>query len=69
MPKFVPLAIRRRHATFDAKPVETEYGENTLAALAHYPTPQALVDTYINGLFVLRKNSHSDYLTGSIEPL
>ena len=57
------LLLERARIKLDTKPVETEYGENTLAALAHYPTPQALVDTYINGLFVLRKNSHSDYLT------
>ncbi len=31
--------------------------------LKHYPTPQALVDTYINGLFVLHKDASSDYLT------
>jgi hypothetical protein len=43
--------------------VETEYGEDALAVLKHYPTPQALVDTYINGLFVLHKDSSSDYLT------
>ena len=57
------LLLERARIKLDSKPVETEYGENTLAALAHYPTPQALVDTYINGLFVLRKDSHSDYLT------
>ena len=57
------LLLERARIKLDTKLVETEYGENTLAALAHYPTPQALVDTYINGLFVLRKNSHSDYLT------
>ena len=57
------LLLERARIKLDTKPVETEYGENALAVLAHYPTPQALVDTYINGLFVLRKNSHSDYLT------
>lgn len=57
------LLLERARIKLDTKPVETEYGENALAVLAHYPTPQALVDTYISGLFVLRKNSHSDYLT------
>lgn len=57
------LLLERARIKLDTRPVETEYGENALAVLAHYPTPQALVDTYINGLFVLRKNSHSDYLT------
>ncbi|MBJ2240089.1 hypothetical protein [Pseudomonas sp. MF6768] len=57
------LLLERARIKLDTRPVETEYGENALAVLAHSPTPQALVDTYINGLFVLRKNSHSDYLT------
>jgi len=57
------LLLERARAKLSAKPIETEYGEDTLALLKHYPTPQALVDTYINGLFVLRKASHSDYLT------
>ena len=42
---------------------DTEYGEDAMALLKHYPSPQALVDTYIDGLFVLRKDSSSDYLT------
>ena len=57
------LLLERAQAKLAGKPIETEYGEDSLALLKHYPTPQALVDTYINGLFVLRKTSHSDYLT------
>jgi hypothetical protein len=57
------LLLERAQLKLDSKPVETEYGEDALAILKHYPTPQALVDTYINGLFVLHKDSSSDYLT------
>jgi hypothetical protein len=57
------LLLERAQLKLDSKPVETEYGEDILAVLKHYPTPQALVDTYINGLFVLHKDSSSDYLT------
>lgn len=57
------LLLERARVKLATKPIEAEYGDDTLALLKHYPTPQALVDTYINGLFVLRKNSHSDYLT------
>ncbi|WP_411382278.1 hypothetical protein [Pseudomonas sp. MPB26] len=57
------LLLERARTKLASKPIETEYGEDALALLKHYPTPQALVDTYINGLFVLRKTSHSDYLT------
>ena len=57
------LLLERAQAKLASKPIEAEYGEDSLALLKHYPTPQALVDTYINGLFVLRKTSHSDYLT------
>jgi len=57
------LLLERAQLKPDSKPVETEYGEDALAVLKHYPTPQALVDTYINGLFVLHKESSSDYLT------
>lgn len=57
------LLLERARLKLAAKPIEAEYGEDTLALLKHYPTPQALVDTYINGLFVLRRGSHSDYLT------
>lgn len=57
------LLLERAQLKLDSKPLETEYGEDVLAVLKHYPTPQALVDTYINGLFVLLKDSSSDYLT------
>ena len=57
------LLLERAQVKLASKPIEAEYGEDNLALLKHYPTPQALVDTYINGLFVLRKPSHSDYLT------
>ncbi|MCF5720213.1 hypothetical protein [Pseudomonas syringae] len=57
------LLLERTQAKLATKPIEAEYGEDTLALLKHYPTPKALVDTYINGLFVLHKASHSDYLT------
>ncbi len=57
------LLLERARVKLASKPIEAEYGEDSLALLKHYPTPQALVNTYINGLFVLRKTSHSDYLT------
>jgi hypothetical protein len=57
------LLLERAQLKLDSKPLETEYGEDALAMLKHYPTPQALVDTYINGLFVLQKDSSSDYLS------
>ncbi|MCO8311278.1 hypothetical protein [Pseudomonas mandelii] len=57
------LLLERAQLKLDTKPVVTEYGEDALAVLKHYPTLQALVDTYINGLFVLHKESSSDYLT------
>ncbi|MCP1443358.1 hypothetical protein J3D54_002490 [Pseudomonas sp. GGS8] len=57
------LLLERAQLKLDSKPVVTEYGEDALAVFKHYPTPQALVDTYINGLFVLHKDSSSDYLT------
>ncbi|BCX70600.1 MULTISPECIES: hypothetical protein [Pseudomonas] len=57
------LLLERAQLKLDSKPVVTEYGEDALAILKHYPSPQALVDTYINGLFVLHKDSSSDYLT------
>lgn len=57
------LLLERARVKLATKPVETQYTDDALVLLKHYPTPQALVDTYINGLFVLRKTSHSDYLT------
>lgn len=57
------LLLERAQLKLDSKPLETEYGDDSLALLKHYPTVQALVDTYVNGLFVLRKSSNSDYLT------
>ncbi|HCS44348.1 MAG TPA: hypothetical protein DIW52_16245 [Pseudomonas sp.] len=62
------LLLERAQLKLESKPVETEYGADVLAVLKHYPTPQALVDTYINGLFVLHKDSSSDYLT-DLEPV
>lgn len=62
------LLLERAQLKLDSKPVETEYGEDILAVLKHYPTPQALVDTYIDGLIVLHKDSSSDYLT-DLQPL
>ncbi|WP_248766420.1 hypothetical protein [Pseudomonas protegens] len=56
------LLLERAQIKLDSKPIETEYGDDSLALLKHYTTAQALVDTYINGLFVLRKPSSSDYL-------
>ncbi|MGE8190893.1 hypothetical protein [Pseudomonas sp. NPDC086278] len=57
------LLLERAQFKLDSKPVDTDYSDDALAVLKHYPTPQALVDTYINGLFVLHKDSSSDYLT------
>ena len=62
------LLLERARIKLQDKPVETEYGNDDLALLKHYPDSQALSDTYINGLFVLRKNSSSDYLT-DLEPV
>ncbi|MFY0728566.1 hypothetical protein [Pseudomonas sp. NFX15] len=56
------LLLERAQLKLDSKPVETEYGDDALAMLKHYASPQALVETYINGLFVLQKDSSSDYL-------
>ncbi|WP_347902110.1 hypothetical protein [Pseudomonas purpurea] len=57
------LLLERAQQKLAGKPLETEYGDDAMALLRHYPTPQALVDTYLDGLFVLRKASSSDYLT------
>lgn len=62
------LLLERARLKLQDKPIETEYGTDDLALLKHYPSSQALTDTYINGLFVLRKNSSSDYLT-DLEPV
>ena len=62
------LLLERARLKLQEKPVETEYGGDDLALLKHYPSSQALTDTYINGLFVLRKASSSDYLT-DLEPV
>lgn len=56
------LLLERAQQKLASKPLETEYGDDATALLKHYPTPQALVDTYLNGLFVLRKDASSDYL-------
>jgi hypothetical protein len=57
------LLLDRARLKLDDLAPHTEYGEDALAVLKHYPTPQALVDTFINGLFVLHKDASSDYLT------
>lgn len=57
------LLLERAQLRLQNKPIETEYGEDAFALFRHYRSPQALVDTYLNGLFVLRKHSNSDYLT------
>ena len=48
------LLLERAQQKLDNKPPRTEYGEDALGVLRHYPTPQALVDTFINGLFFER---------------
>ena len=62
------LLLERARLKLQDKPIETEYTTDDLALLNHYPSIQALTDTYINGLFVLRKNASSDYLT-DLEPV
>lgn len=62
------LLLERARLKLQQKPIETQYGDDALALLKHYPSTQALTDTYINGLFVLRKNASSDYLT-DLEPV
>lgn len=57
------LLLERAQLKLDSTPLKTVYGEDTLGILKHYPSPQALVDTFINGLFVLHKDASSDYLT------
>ncbi|WP_460096972.1 hypothetical protein [Pseudomonas sp. H3_C08] len=57
------LLLERAQLKLNDNPPRTEYGEDALAVLKHYPAPQALVDTFINGLFVLHKDASSDYLT------
>lgn len=62
------LLLERAQLKLEDKPVETDHTNDELALLKHYPSPQALAQTYIDGLFVLRKNSGSDYLT-DLEPV
>jgi len=62
------LLLERARIKLQDKPIETQYTTDDLALLKHYPTPQALTDTYINGLFVVRKPASSDYLT-DLEPV
>jgi hypothetical protein len=57
------LLLERAQQRLDSQPPRTEYSEDALGILKHYPSPQTLVDTFINGLFVLHKDSSSDYLT------
>jgi len=57
------LLLERAQLKLADNPLRTEYGEDALAVLKHYPAPQTLVDTFINGLFVLHKDASSDYLT------
>lgn len=57
------LLLERAQLKLNDNPPRTEYGEDALAVLKHYPAPQTLVDTFINGLFVLHKDASSDYLT------
>ena len=57
------LLLERAQLKLDGVPLKTVYGEDILGVLKHYPSPQALVDTFINGLFVLHKDASSDYLT------
>nr|WP_315446312.1 hypothetical protein [uncultured Pseudomonas sp.] len=57
------LLLERAQLKLDSMVAKTEYGEDALGILKHYPAPQALVDTFINGLFVLHKDASSDYLT------
>ncbi|WP_339507892.1 hypothetical protein [Pseudomonas sp. RL_35y_Pfl2_P42] len=57
------LLLERAQLKLEGNPLRTEYGEDALGVLKHYPTPQALVDTFISGLFVLHKDASSDYLT------
>ena len=57
------LLLERAQLKLDSNPAQTEYGEDALGVLKHYPNPQALVDTFIKGLFVLHKDASSDYLT------
>ncbi len=57
------LLLERAQLKLDDIAPRTEYGEDALAVLKHYSAPQDLVDTFINGLFVLHKDSSSDYLT------
>lgn len=62
------LMIERITLDAKTKPVQTEYGEDSLAILKDYPNPQAVTDTYTNGLFIQRKPSDSDFLT-NLEPI
>jgi hypothetical protein len=57
------LLLERAQLKLDSAPLKIVYGEDILGVLKHYPSPQALVDTFINGLFVLHKDASSDYLT------
>ena len=57
------LLLERARIKLRDMPIETHYGEDALALLKHYPDPQAVAQAYIDGLFILRKASSSDYLT------
>jgi hypothetical protein len=62
------LMLDRVRVEMQHKPIETEYGEDSLALLKDYPDTKTVTDTYIKGLFVQRKASDSDYLT-TLEPV
>lgn len=57
------LLLERAHTKLQEMPIAPHYSEDALALLKHYPDPQAMAQAYIDGLFVLRKRSSSDYLT------
>ncbi|MDB5983357.1 MAG: hypothetical protein JWQ69_4372 [Pseudomonas sp.] len=62
------LMLDRVQVEMQHKPIETEYGQDSLALLKDYPDTKTVTDTYIKGLFVQRKTSDSDYLT-TLEPV
>ncbi|MGV8919234.1 MAG: hypothetical protein ACOH2R_15775 [Pseudomonas sp.] len=62
------LMVDRIQLDMNKKPIETDYSENSLILLKDYPDTEAVTDTYIKGLLILRKASDSDFLT-TLEPM
>ncbi len=56
------LLLERAQLKLDSKPVETEYGDDALAVLKHYPTPRPWSIPISTACSCCAKTSSSDYL-------